>query len=538
MKRKPTVDPLHTAPMPDRDIDNNGDEKPVLDAGDVFDSLAAQFPVCMASDEFHFFPQAKARKFDWSRWDDFSPEALANAVRQLTRWERKLGQHRSPPSSSAQTIDTDMLRRVIQTLRDQLALVRVTETQPTFYLTIVGIGLAEAFEAGSQALKARLKHLPAFLDQAVRNLNRVPRLFRDLGIDMFAKQQKWLDSLPLPEARRIPVKDAFDRLGMHLRKTDAGEDFLPPVALYERIAAHHMGCFLGPKEIARELELEIAETRSILTQSAASIAPGRQWQAVVDGLPRPQMPPGGACEIYRNAISDLARHCSAQGLITTDLVRECPVEVNGIPDYMRPVRSNAAFSMPPVHPPRGGTFFILETGEGARIPADYRLLTAHETFPGHHLLDTYRWRQERPIRRHIEFPLFYEGWASFSEELMFETGFFSTPAERMLMAKRRFWRAIRGQVDFDIHMRRRTLEDAAAFLTSQGIGPRRARAMVQRYCLKPGYQLAYTIGRRRFRRLYDAFCLKGANPVAFARRVLAQGEIGFNDLEQVLRQGD
>ena len=524
--------------MPDQDVDNNGDRKPVLDAGDIFDTLAAQFPVCMASDEFHFFPQAKAKRFDWSRWDDFSTETLANAIRQLTRWDRELGQHPSPLLSSAQAIDADMLRRAIQTLRDQLALVRVYETQPTFYLTIVGIGLAEAFEAGSQALKARLKHLPAFLDQAGRNLNRVPRLFRDLGIDMLAKQQKWLDSLSLPEACRISIKNAFDRLGTHLRQARVREDTLLPIELYERIATYHMGCFLGPEDIARELELEIAETRSILTQASASIAPGRPWQTVVDGLPLPQMPPGGAREIYRNAISDLARHCSAQGLITADLVRECPVKVEGIPDYMRPVRSNAAFSMPPAHPPRGGTFCILETGTGARIPADYRLLTAHETFPGHHLLDTSRWRQERPIRRHIEFPIFYEGWASFSEELMFETGFFSTPVDRMLMAKRRFWRAIRGQVDFDIHMRRRTLDQAAAFLTSQGIGPLRAGAMVQRYCLKPGYQLAYTIGRRRFRRLYDAFYLKETNPVAFARRVLAQGEIGFNYLEQVLRQGD
>jgi len=524
--------------MPYQDFDNNGDTKLVLDAGDIFDTLAAQFPVCMASDEFHFFPQAKAKRFDWSRWDDFSKEALANAIGQLTRWDRELGQHPSPPMSSAQAIDADMLRRVIQTLCDQLTLVRVHETQPTFYLTIVGIGLAEAFEAGSQALKARLKHLPAFLDQAGRNLNRVPRLFRDLGIEMLVKQQKWLDSLSLPESYRIPIKDAFDRLGTHLRQASAREDFLPPVELYERIATHHMGCFLRPEDITCELELEIAETRSILTQSAAAIAPGRLWPAVVDDLPLPQMPPGGAREIYRNAISDLARHCSAQGLITADLVRECPVKVEGIPNYMRPVRSNAAFSMPPVHPPRGGTFFILETGEGAMIPADYRLLTAHETFPGHHLLDTSRWRQERPIRRHIEFPIFYEGWASFSEELMFETGFFSTPVDRMLMAKRRFWRAMRGQVDFDIHMRRRTLDEAAAFLASEGIGPRRAKAMVQRYCLKPGYQLAYTIGRRRFRRLYDAFCLKETNPVAFARRVLAQGEIGFNYLEQVLRQGD
>ncbi|MGD8677351.1 MAG: hypothetical protein PVG81_16225, partial [Desulfobacterales bacterium] len=136
----------------------------MLEAGDIFDTLAAQFPVCMASDEFHFFPQAKAEKFDWSRWDDFSKEALANAIEQLTQWDRELAQHPLLPLSSSHAIDADMLRRVIQTLRDQLELIRVYETQPTFYLTIVGIGLAEAFEAGAQALKARLKHLPAFLD--------------------------------------------------------------------------------------------------------------------------------------------------------------------------------------------------------------------------------------------------------------------------------------------------------------------------------------------------------------------------------------
>ncbi|MBC2709484.1 MAG: DUF885 family protein [Desulfosarcina sp.] len=523
--------------MPDQDFGNNVDRNLPLLADDIFESLATQFPVCMASDEFHFFPQAKARAFDWSRWDDFSPESLANAIGKLTQWERQLRQHASSPLLSAQAIDAAMLRRVVQTLRDQLTLARVVETQPTFYLTIVGIGLAEAFEAESQALKARLRHLPTFLDQARQNLNNVPRLFRDLGIEMLVKQQKWLDSLSLPEPYRIPIDEAFNRLGTHLRQARVREDFLPLVELYERMAFHHMGCLLKPDDIARELETEIAETQSILIQSAESIAPGCRWQAVVDGLIRPPMPPGGAREIYQNTISELARHCSSQGLFTTDLVRKCPVTVQPIPDYMRPVRSNAAFSMPPHHPPQGGTFFIIETGKGAQIPADYRLLAAHETFPGHHLLDTSRWRHERSIRRHIEFPIFYEGWASFSEELMFETGFFSGPIDRMLMAKRRFWRAMRGKVDFDIHMRRRTLDESAAFLASQGMDLPRAKAMVRRYSLKPGYQLSYTIGRCRFRRLYDNFCIEETNPIAFARCVLAQGEIGFNHLEQVLQQG-
>jgi len=193
--------------------------------------------------------------------------------------------------------------------------------------------------------------------------------------------------------------------------------------------------------------------------------------------------------------------------------------------------------MPPRHPPMGGTFFILESGKNDPIPIDYQLLTAHETFPGHHLLDTCRWQQTRAIRRHIEFPLFYEGWASFAEELMFETGFFSGQTNRILMAKRRFWRAVRGQIDVDIHTRVRTLDEAASMLTSTGMPQDRARAMVRRYCLKPGYQLSYTIGRRRFLKIYTSWCRENKNPAEFARKVLEEGEIGFHHLEKILMQG-
>jgi uncharacterized protein (DUF885 family) len=220
-----------------------------------------------------------------------------------------------------------------------------------------------------------------------------------------------------------------------------------------------------------------------------------------------------------------------------DLLAACPVAVREIPAYMRPVRSNAAFSMPPGHPPAGGTFFVQEAGQGAEVPVDYRLLAAHETLPGHHLLDTSRWRHARPMRRHIEFPIFYEGWASFAEELLFETGFFAGTQDRLLMAKRRFWRAMRGSVDVNIHTRRQTLEEAAGLLVSHGMPVQQARAMVRRYSLKPGYQLAYTIGRRRFRDLWERFRRKQADPAAFAGSVLAQGEIGFDHLEQILAQG-
>ena len=117
--------------MPDHCTDNSVDNQLALLAGDVFDSLAAQFPICMASDEFHFFPQARAKAFDWSRWDDFSPTGLADVIGKLTRWEHDLGHQPPSASPSAHDIDAAMLCQVIRTLCDQLARVKVHETQPT-----------------------------------------------------------------------------------------------------------------------------------------------------------------------------------------------------------------------------------------------------------------------------------------------------------------------------------------------------------------------------------------------------------------------
>ena len=69
-------------------IDNNHD---VQDrAARMLEELTRCFPVCSASDEFHYFPQAQSLKKDWFRWDDFSPEAVEELARKLLVWEEEL----------------------------------------------------------------------------------------------------------------------------------------------------------------------------------------------------------------------------------------------------------------------------------------------------------------------------------------------------------------------------------------------------------------------------------------------------------------
>jgi uncharacterized protein (DUF885 family) len=163
------------------------------------------------------------------------------------------------------------------------------------------------------------------------------------------------------------------------------------------------------------------------------------------------------------------------------------------------------------------------------------MLVAHETYPGHHLLDVHRWSLPKQIRRVVERPLFYEGWACFAEELIRRTGYLHTPQDRWLLARRRLWRAIRGQVDLGLQTGRLDLSSAARRLAETGMNLDDARSAVRKYPLNPGYQSCYTAGVRGFLDLYERY--GRSNLPSFVATVLGQGEIGFENLEKVFTLG-
>lgn len=504
-------------------------------AREIMASLTARFPVCMVSDEFHFFPQARAAQPDWSRWDRFAGDEIDDTVAAIAKWVATLSSIAVTPSvPAAEQIEASMLQRVLTTIGEQFTDVGFHKTQPTFYLTVATIGLAEALEAGPDAFRSRISGLPGFLRQAIDNLQCIPSLFRDLGLEMVDAMGAWLSSLRQVRGETATALESLVRLKAHLESVETRKRFQPAPEIYARIAGHHMDCRLPTEEIHTELQREIDETETILKREAHRLQPGFSWQQALAEMPQPA---GSLRQLYQDQIDALAQHCLAFDMVSEHQLQTCPVKVEPIPAALRPVRSAAAYSMPPGHPPRGGTFFIAEKTGHSAPPVDYGLLTAHETYPGHHLLDSARWRHNRWVRRHVEFPLFYEGWASFAEEILFDTKFFAGTVDRILLAKRRYWRAVRGMADLKLNSADGSIAAVADFLNARGMSRRRSVAMARRYALKPGYQLAYTIGRRKFRRLYSAFTDRGHSPADFARRVLDEGEIGLAPLEAILLEG-
>jgi len=509
---------------------------------EMFASLAQNFPITCASDEFYYFPQVQTDLPDWSLWDRFTPHNIAAFGRRLSHWETSLIQSDIAAENQATRIDRAILCHLACTLREQLAEVKTWRTQPSFYLIIANIGLAEALGSENpDAIHQRAATLPAFLDQARKNLERIPELFRDIGLTMIKDTQAYFALLIQIAPELKASLEALERFETTLQKVPTIPGFRLRRDFVEKIYHSHLGMGMNLEAIMQELDLEIETMTCFLEKEAARIdkasSEPRPWRQIVADMPLPKIGEGGLLELYRDVVKRLTRHCLDEELISSELMAAYPVIVAPVPSYLAAIRTASSYSISPSHPPTGGTFYIINADDPDEAMQGYQkehlILSAHETYPGHHLLDISRWRLKRPICRVTERPLFYEGWACFAEELMRLTGFLKRPEEHLLMARRRLWRAIRGKIDLGLQTGVLDSDNAALLLHRTGVSLEQAKEAVRKYPLNPGYQVCYTIGLRRFLNLFKHYGQKST--ASFVCSVLAQGEIDFSDLENVLQ---
>jgi len=304
----------------------------------------------------------------------------------------------------------------------------------------------------------------------------------------------------------------------------------------EKIFRYHLNCRLDIPLIQSILDAEIHDMQAVLKKQAAAIAQNASWEDVIETIPMPTVPAGGLVAMYRDQVMQLAKHCLASGFLPERDVTSCPVRVRSVPSFLSATRTASSYSVQPDYPPTGGIFYVINADkpEEARkaYQREFKILSAHETYPGHHFLDSARLNLSRPLRRCIEKPIFYEGWACFAEKLMQLTGYLDNAYDHMLLARRRLWRAMRWRVDLGLQTGTLSFPTAIEYLMKTGINQADAAAVVRKYPLNPGYQLCYTLGFKRFSSLFQTF---GAHDLkGFVKRAVSQGEIDFEDLERIL----
>ena len=141
---------------------------------------------------------------------------------------------------------------------------------------------------------------------------------------MLVKQQQWLDSLSLPEAYRTPINDAYPSAGHHLRQAPVVKTFCHRWSSMNRSPLITWDAYSSRTTSPVNWNWKLRKPDRFLSNRPHPSHPVVHGRRLSTICPAHQCRPAVLREIYRNTISELARHCSAQGLITEGLGAAVP----------------------------------------------------------------------------------------------------------------------------------------------------------------------------------------------------------------------
>ena len=529
-------------------------------ADNYFDFLAEHFPVMCASDEFDFLPRAENAGKHYDKLDKFESNAVEASIDKLKDFQKRFTAANDKEGDLDSLIDLKLLQANAAGILIELDTKRSWQYNPLLYLKIAFIGLdhalikptADSKEVQDRAL-ARLSAIPGFLKQGMNNIRCVPETYYQTSLQMAEDCKQYLNQIDRALSKLFPdhhnvafkaMKNAeasLENFNQFLKSKSPEPDRRFAVSTLETSLKDH---FLSGHTLEEIFAIAREEWQQVLGQLGnmqSQINANKTWEQLYHAYTPSQTAETEIIALYGDEINRLRTFFSQNGFDEEYL--SAPIEIDYTPTYLKSVRSSASFAAAFTRDPREKSYFYISTHFPRhnsketdnhlqrRLNREYKMLTAHETIPGHHFLDALRRNLKNPIRRQIESPLFYEGWASYAESMLIEYGYLDDPLERLVSAKRNLWRAARCQIDVGLTIGKLSENTAVDLLKTCGFAAAEASRQLDRFRLNPGYQLCYCYGSHEFKQLkkkYSHF-LEGKD---FYRFLLEGGELPFHLIEK------
>jgi uncharacterized protein (DUF885 family) len=522
-----------------------------------FDYLAERFPVMCASDEFDFLPRAENASKHYDKLDKLEAVAIEEAIDKLKQFQKGFTLADDEGDDLDNLIDLNLLRANAAGILIELDTKRSWQYNPLLYLKIAFIGLDHALikpamdheEVRERAL-ARLSAVPEILAQGMDNIRSVPETYYQASLMMAADCKEYLLEIGNDlsktffkhHERKFTKKlenavASLEALVQFLKSKPPEPDRRFALSTLEASLENHFLSKRTPDEIFAIAREEWKEILGQLEKLQSQIAPDKSWAELYHAY-RPSQGKGAEIiALYGEEIDSLRTFFGRNGFDEKFL--SAPIEIDYTPTYLKSVRGSASFAAAFSRDPQEESYFYIsshfprhsskETDNHLqkRLNREYKMLTAHETIPGHHFLDSIRRSLKNPIRRQIESPLFYEGWASYAESMLIEYGYLDNPLELLVSFKRNLWRSARCQIDVGLTLGKLTEKDAIDLLKICGFALQEASRQLDRFRLNPGYQLCYSCGSYEFKQLKMKYghCLEEKDFHSF---LLEGGEIPFH----------
>lgn len=395
-------------------------------------------------------------------------------------------------------------------------------------------------------LLALFTQIPSFLELAAKNLDSPSEISLEVALNMIRDAIHFhgqdirvfigekLEGDGELTAKNREVSGDWEEYGRALTRLSPSPMFAVGQDLFEEILSVSLGYDRSPAEILKMAQAAHEGTQGKLSALGEKIGshgrtttPAERWPDLTS--------PGGLVQLYRRQVEDLRRFFYTQDCLPLPVDEK--VTVLETPVYLRSLRATASYSAPLTGDPRSSGIFYITPGKGnpEMIIGHCPYLSAHETYPGHHLLDYFRIHHPNPVRRQIESPLFYEGWACYGEQLLDELGYIQDPRRQLIGLKRQLWRDLRAQLDIKLQTGQFGFDRAVEEIESLGYSRQRAQRQVRRFCLTPGYQLCYFVGMNEIMKLRKQVESRTGTK-GFHESLLKGGEIPFDLAEKNIEE--
>ena len=551
---------------------NQPTNQTTMNAGDnkSWDSYVSEFIEAYFVAHPDFAVRAGRHEFD-GKLPDWSAEGIAKEIKRLHAEKDRVAGFSDSALDERQRFERGYVASVIDGDLFWLESAEWPMRCPQFYADAIDpdVYVAREYAPLDQRLKAYTAYaraIPTAVDQIRKNL-RTPlaKTFVNIGhtsygglISFYEKDVPAIFAPVKDEQLQKDFKEANDGAIKAMKDIDgwfksqeatATDNFALGAEKFSEMLKATERVDVPLEKLAEVGRQDLDRNLAALKEACATFAPGLPITECV-AKAQAHKPTGGAVEMARRQLGDLKAFILEKKLVTIPGTEEA--KVAEAPAYRR---WNFAYINIPGPYEKGlpSVYYIAppdpawsQKEKDAYVPGVGSLLftSAHEVWPGHFLQFLHANRSPSKLGQLFVGYAFAEGWAHYTEEMMWEAGLGNNEAEmhvgqllEALLRNVRFVSAI------EMHTGKMTVAESEKMFLEQGYqDAANARQQAARGTFDPAY-LNYTMGKLMIRKLredwtasrggkqawqsfHDEFLKYGGPPIPLVRKAMLPGDTG------------
>ena len=517
-----------------------------------------------------FAVRAGRHEFD-GKLPDWSAEGIAKEIKRLHAEKDRVAGFPDSALDERQRFERGYVASVIDGDLFWLESAEWPMRCPQFYADAIDpdVYVSREYAPLDQRLKAYIayaKAVPTAVDQIRKNLRTpLPKTFVNIGhttygglISFYEKDVPAIFAAVKDQQLQKDFKEANDGAIKAMQDIDgwfksqeatATDNFALGAEKFSEMLKATERVDVPLNELAEVGRKDLDRNLAALKEACGTFAPGKSITECV-AKAQANKPTGGAVEGARKQLGDLKSFILEKKVVTIPGTEEA--RVAEAPAYRR---WNFAYINIPGPYEKGlpSVYYIAppdpawsQKEKDAYVPGQGSLLftSAHEVWPGHFLQFLHANRSSSKLGQLFVGYAFSEGWAHYTEEMMWDAGLGNNEAEmhvgqllEALLRNVRFVSAI------EMHTGKMTVEESEKMFLEQGYqDAANARQQAARGTFDPAY-LNYTMGKLMIRKLrddwtasrggkqawqqfHDEFLKYGGPPIPLVRKAMLPGDTG------------